>query len=109
MIGGCAVKYQSTSARIDTCDRLMSRLLSWNTYLPQSGRAALPRQALQPPQPPPTPPPPGHSPPHVPSRPFNAPASAPGTPSTFSASTSSPPFRAPASRTLLVESLVEPV
>ena len=29
MIGGCAVKYQSTSARIDTCDRLMSRLLSW--------------------------------------------------------------------------------
>ena len=43
MIGGCAVKYQSTSARIDTCDRLMSRLLSWNTYLPQYGSAAPPR------------------------------------------------------------------
>src|SRR5690606_15714064 len=38
MIGGYAVKYQSTSARIDTCDRLMSRLLSWYTYLPQYGR-----------------------------------------------------------------------
>ena len=39
MIGGCAVKYQSVMARIETCDRLMSRLLSWKTYLPQYGSA----------------------------------------------------------------------
>jgi hypothetical protein len=37
------VKYQSASARIETCDRLMSRLLSWKTYLPQYGSAAPPR------------------------------------------------------------------
>lgn len=35
MIGGVAVKYQSTIARICTSDRLMSRLLSWKAYLPQ--------------------------------------------------------------------------
>src|SRR5688500_4043794 len=43
MIGGWAVKNQSTIARIETCDRLMSRLLSWNTYLPQYGSAPPPR------------------------------------------------------------------
>ena len=35
MIGGNAVKYQSTIARICTSLMLMSRLLSWYTYLPQ--------------------------------------------------------------------------
>src|SRR5882672_1908367 len=42
MIGGCAVKYQSVIARIDICERLMSRLLSWKTYLPQYGSPAPP-------------------------------------------------------------------
>ena len=51
MIGGCAVKYQSVMARIETCDRLMSRLLSWKTYLPQYGTPGTP------PRPPPPPPP----------------------------------------------------
>ncbi len=48
MIGGCAVKYQSTSARIAICDRLMSRLLSWKTYLPQYGGPPPPRPAAAP-------------------------------------------------------------
>src|SRR4030042_1068867 len=37
MMGGCAVKYQSVIARICTREILMSRLLSWDTYLPQYG------------------------------------------------------------------------
>ena len=35
MTVGCAVKYQSASARASFTARLMSRLLSWKTYLPQ--------------------------------------------------------------------------
>src|SRR5688572_32454221 len=55
MIGGWAVKYQSVSARIDTCDRLMSRLLSWNTYLPQYGTPGVPPRPPAPPVPAPAP------------------------------------------------------
>ncbi len=52
MIGGYAVKYHSMIARICTSLMLMSRLLSWYTYLPQYGTPA------PPPKPPPPPPPP---------------------------------------------------
>src|SRR3989304_9699883 len=37
MIGGVHCRYQSSSARIVTCEKLMSRLLSCRTYLPQYG------------------------------------------------------------------------
>src|SRR6185369_5965929 len=53
MIGGCAVKYQSVIARIDICERLMSRLLSWYVYLPQYGSWPPGVAPNAPPRPPP--------------------------------------------------------